>query len=124
MLPFYIKRFGQATTQRGSGLSVAFFGFNPNLLAACRAQLIRQITRESKGGAADCYAFGVRTMQGWRDDAQRVDAIRLHIVGRRQGEEIAKFNDRRARAGGGFSIVWWRCLPSMVGQQAFVDPKR
>ena len=65
---------------RRERLPFAFVSVDNNLLAACQQQLIRQCTKPDRGALGDCYAFGVRSLDGLRDSHQRVMTLRLHVI--------------------------------------------
>lgn len=43
-------------------------------------QLIRQSTREDTAALADCYAFGVRSLEGLRNCSERAEVLKLHLM--------------------------------------------
>ena len=69
---------GHATSRER--LPYAFVSLDNSLLAACQQQLIRQCTKPDRGAFGDCYAFGVRSLDGLRDNHERVMTLRLHVI--------------------------------------------
>ncbi|CAE7242112.1 ACS [Symbiodinium sp. CCMP2592] len=65
---------------RRERLPFAFVSVYNNLLAALQQQLIRQCTKPDRGALGDCYAFGVRSLDGLRDSHHRVMTLRLHVI--------------------------------------------
>ena len=61
-------------------LPFAFVFVEDKLLGSCQQQLIRQVTKQDTGGLGDCFAFGVRTVDGLRENTKRVDLIKLHML--------------------------------------------
>ena len=77
----FTKLFGatEHSTSR-ERLPFAFVSLDDGLLAACQQQLIRQTTKPDRGALGDCYAVGVRSIEGMRDNHQRVLELRLHVI--------------------------------------------
>lgn len=61
-------------------LPIAFVYLDRDLLGHCMNQLIRQTTKHDSAGLADCYAFGVRSMNRLRSDPNRAEIVKLHLM--------------------------------------------
>ena len=61
-------------------LPFAMVYVDERLVTSCQQQLIRQCTKPDSGAFGDCFAFGVRTVEGMRDRSDRVSMVKLHFI--------------------------------------------
>lgn len=75
--PFAPDRLRTPSSER---LPFAFVHVDKVLLGHCMNQLIRQSTREDTAALADCYAFGVRSVEGLRNCSEPAEVLKLHLM--------------------------------------------
>jgi len=76
-MPFAPDRLRNPSSER---LPIAVIYLDEKLLGHCMNQLIRQTTKQDTAALADCYAFGVRSVNGLRADVNRAEIIKLHFL--------------------------------------------